>query len=160
MVGGVLRGVIRFRRVAAVSAIVLASLLALAAACGEGSEPTGPRLVMDGDEFDVGTIPIGETVERTVGFRNGGVEPLEVSIVKIRPAPDADCGCGIEAFEVRPETVPPGGSGDLVFTLNGPEGMEDLVDRMLVELESNDSSSPQRTITLIFTMAKLAEREG
>jgi len=108
----------------------------------------------------VGTIPIGETVERTIEFRNEGQEPLEVSIAKVRPAPDADCGCGVEAFEVRPATVPPGGSGDLVFTMRGPEGMEHLVDVMLVELESNDSSSPQRTIKLIFTMILLAEWEG
>jgi hypothetical protein len=75
----------------ALSAIVLATLVALAAACGGESEPpSGPRLVMDGDSFNVGVIRIGETVERTVEFSNEGQEPLTVSIVQIRPAPDAD----------------------------------------------------------------------
>ncbi len=141
--------------------LALAALVALAASCGgEGGEPTGARLTMDGDSFDVGAITIGETVERTVEFRNEGQEPLTVSIVKVRPAPDADCGCGVEGFEVRPQTVLPGGTGELVFTLRAPEGMENTQDKMRVELESNDSSSPQHTITLIFNMAPSAEREG
>ncbi len=142
------------------AALTLALLLALAAACGGSSEPTGPRLLIDGDSFDVGTITIGETVERTVEFRNGGQEPLAVSIVKVRPAPDADCGCGVEGFEVRPATVPPGGTGELVFTLTAPEGMENTQDEMRVELESNDSSNPERTITLLFNMEPSTEREG
>lgn len=139
---------------------VLASLVAVAVACGGGAEPpSGPRLVLDGDSFDVGIIRIGETVERTVGFTNGGQEPLTVSIVKVRPAPDADCGCGVEGFDVRPEEVLPGETGELVFTLKAPEGMENTQDKMRVELESNDPSNPQRTIILIFNMVP-AEQEG
>jgi hypothetical protein len=83
-----------------------------------------------------------------------------VSIVKVRPAPDADCGCGVEGFEVRPEEVPPGGSGELVFTLKAPEGMENTQDKMRVELETNDPSNPQRMLTLIFSMVPSAEQEG
>lgn len=155
--GAHLRG--RLRHLPA-AVLALASLLVLAAACGGSSEPTGARLIIDGDSFDVGTITIGETVERTVEFRNEGQGPLTVSIVKVRPAPDADCGCGVEAFEVRPDAVPPGGTGELVFTLRAPEGMENTQDKMTVELESNDSSNPQRTITLIFSMAPSTDREG
>ncbi len=155
------RGTPGIRTTTLLLGIALAALVALAAACsGDGGEPTGSRLVMDGDSFDVGTITIGETVERTIEFRNEGQEPLTVSIVRVRPAPDADCGCGVEGFEVRPESVPPGGTGELVFTLKAPEGMENSVDKMSVELESNDSSNPQRTITLIFSMAPSADREG
>ncbi len=149
------------RPTVALSALVLILLLTLAAAAcgGNGEPPAGPRLVMDGDSFDVGAIRIGETVERTVGFTNGGQEPLMVSIVKVRPAPDADCGCGVEGFEVRPEEVLPGETGELVFTLKAPEGMENTQDKMRVELESNDPSDPQRTIILIFNMVP-AEQEG
>ncbi len=147
-------------RAVVLSALALAALLALAAACGgDGEAPAGPRLVMDGDSFNVGVITIGEEVERTIEFRNEGQEPLTVSILKIRPAPDADCGCGIEGFEVRPEEVQPGETGELVFTLLAPEGMENLQDKMLVELESNDPSDPQPIITLIFNMVP-AEQEG
>ena len=161
MVARVIPGTAWVRTTTLLLTITLAALVALAAACSGGSsESTGSRLVMDGDSFDVGTITIGETVERTVEFRNAGQEPLTVSIVKVRPAPDADCGCGVEGFEVRPETVPPGGSGELVFTLRAPEGMENTQDKMTVELESNDSSDPEHTITLIFSMAPSADRGG
>ncbi len=148
------RGAESVKPTPALSAIVSASLLALAIACSGAEElPSGPRLVMERDSFDVGVIRVGETVERTVEFRNEGQEPLMVSIVRVRPAPDADCGCGVEGFEVRPKEVPPGGSGELVFTLKAPEGMEDTRDKMRVELESNDPSNPQPTITLLFSMA-------
>ena len=160
MVVGARRAGVGARRWMTLTAIVAASLLALATACGGGGEPpAGPRLVMDGDSFDVGAIRIGETVERTVGFTNGGQEPLMVTIVKVRPAPDADCGCGVEGFEVRPEEVLPGETGELVFTLKAPGGMENTQDKMRVELESNDPSDPQRTIILIFNMVP-AEQEG
>ncbi len=143
------------------SLLFLASLLALAVACGgDGEPPAGPRLVMEGESFDVGAITIGEAVERTIAFSNKGEEPLTVSIVKVRPAPDADCGCGVEGFEVRPEEVQPGEAGELVFTLKALEGMENTQDVMLVELESNDLSNPQRTITLIFNMVPSAGQEG
>jgi hypothetical protein len=38
--------------------------------------------------------------------------------------------------------------------------MENTQDVMLVELESNDLSNPQRTITLIFNMVPSAGQEG
>jgi hypothetical protein len=44
--------------------------------------------------------------------------------------------------------------------MRAPEGMENLRDKMLVELESNDPSAPQSTITLIFDMAPAADSEG
>jgi len=151
----------RLGLIAAASALVLAAAFALAlAACGGGGgEPaSGPRLAFDGDEFDLGLIRWDESVERVVPFRNDGVEPLAVSIVKVRAAPDAACGCGVEGSEVRPAEVAPGGTGELVFTLRAPEGMKNAMaemrDKMLVELESNDPARPQRTITVIFTMGR------
>ena len=140
-------------------------LFAVAGACGGGGgPPAGPRLVFDDDEFDLGLIGWEEAVERTVRFRNEGLEPLTVSIVKVRAAPDAACGCGVERSEVRPAAVPPGETGDLVFTLRAPESMkkvmEEMRDRMLVELQSNDPANPQRTITVIFTMGGPLGPEG
>lgn len=128
-------------------------MLILVAACGGGSPSAGPQLVLEGDSFYLGTLQVGERVERYVEFRNQGQEPLRVSIVKVRPAPDADCGCGVEGFEVRPAVVPPGGVGRLLFTLRAPPGMEGRRDRMLVELKSNDPSRPQQVVTIEFEMA-------
>ncbi len=61
---------------------------------------------------------------------------------------------------VRPEEVQPGETGELVFTMLAPAGMENLRDKMLVELESNDPSAPQHTITLIFNMIPAADSGG
>jgi hypothetical protein len=145
----------------AITAVVMALLVVLAAACGsDSSPPTGPRLTLDGDTFDLGMIPLDKTVERAVAFRNEGVEPLTVSIVKVRPGPDADCGCGVEGFEVQPEVVQPGANGQLVFRLYTPPGMEGKRDEMLVELESDDQSDSQRTISIIFEMEAKADTEG
>lgn len=143
----------RVRAKAAVFVLAAASLLAAAGACGGKAEPApGPRLVLADHSFDLGTILVGQSVERSVEFANGGDAPLQVSIAKIRPAPDADCGCGIEGSRVEPEWVPAGGKGRLVFTLRAPPGMENTRDRMLVQLESNDLSEPEHTIDIIFNM--------
>ena len=125
-----------------------------AAACGGHQAPPGARLAIDGDSFDLGRVTTGESVRRTIEFRNTGVAPLELSIVKVRPAPDAECGCGVESFEVSPVAVPPGESGELVFELKAPEGMEGVTDTMLAQLESNDPTQPKLTIELIFEMGE------
>ena len=133
---------------------LVALVAAAAAACGgDGGPSGGPRLAMDGDSFKLGDIGVAQTVQRSIEFRNEGDAPLTVSIVKVRPAPDADCGCGVEGFQARPGTLEPGGSGELVFKLRAPEGMERMQDKMLVELESNDPTKPSLTFTLIFNMS-------
>lgn len=141
--------------VRAVFAGALAVLtLSAGAACGGGGGPAGgPRLALDGDAFEVGDIKVGQVVQRSIEFRNEGDAPLKVSIVKVRPAPDAACGCGVEGFQARPGTLEPGGRGELVFKLRVPEGMEKMQDKMLVELESNDPTKPSLTFTLIFNMS-------
>lgn len=128
-------------------------LALLAAACGGGgADSAGPRLLLDGGSFDLGTVKIGELTERSIDFRNGGTEPLEVSIVKVRPAPNADCGCGVEGYEVQPASVAPGASGRLVFRLKAPDGMSGMQDEMLAELASNDPRARSLTITFKFQM--------
>ena len=132
----------------------VALVAAAAVACGDDGGPSGgPRLAMDGDSFKLGDIGVAQTVQRSIEFRNEGDAPLTVSIVKVRPAPDADCGCGVEGFQARPGTLEPGGRGELVFKLRAPEGMERMQDKMLVELESNDPTKPSLTFTLIFNMS-------
>jgi len=115
--------------------------------------PSGPQLVLAGDSFDLGQVPSDRTVERTVAFQNSGVAPLTVSIVKVRPAPNAACGCGVEDFEVTPGSVAPNGDGQLRFRLRVPEGMPDMQDVMAVDLQTNDPNRPQFQIIITFTMA-------
>ena len=114
--------------------------------------PSGPRLEMEGRSFDLGDVPATEVVERTIPFRNTGIDPLEVSIVKVRPAPDGDCGCGVEGFEVRPALVAPGDDGELVFLLKVPEGMPNMEDKMVAELATNDPARASFKISIVFRM--------
>ncbi|HET9476810.1 MAG TPA: hypothetical protein VFP63_04905 [Dehalococcoidia bacterium] len=114
--------------------------------------PTGARLELNGNSFDLGEVPPTEVVERKIDFSNTGVAPLEVSIVKVRPAPDGDCGCGVEGFEVRPESVRPGGAGELVFLLKVPDGMEAMEDKMIAELATNDPDRESLKIVIVFRM--------
>ncbi len=83
-----------------------------------------------------------------VPFRNGGDAPLRVEITSARPAPGAVCGCGLQSFSVEPTEVPPGGSGDLVFVMNPPEGTQGMKEDMLVDLRTNDRQKQQYTLTL------------
>ncbi len=135
------------------AAAVLAVVALLAAACGGGQTVGGPRLVLASDSFELGDIQVDQIIQRSVEFSNGGDAPLDVSIVKVRPAPDAQCGCGVEGYQVRPATVAPGATGELVFTLQVPKGMESMQDKMLAELASNDPSNHTKVITLIFNMS-------
>ena len=139
---------------ALVPGLVFGLLVLIAAACGGDEAPAGARLAIDGNAFDLGSIETGQSVRRSIGFRNTGVAPLEVSIVKVRPAPNAECGCGVESFKVEPAAVPPGDSGEMVFELKSPEGMEGMTDTMLAQLESNDPTKPSLTIELTFEMGE------
>ena len=114
--------------------------------------PVGPRLQLEGRSFDLGDVPATEVVERTVTFRNTGIGRLEVSILKVRPAPDGDCGCGVEGFEVRPAAVSPGEGGELVFLLKVPEGMPNMEDKMIAELATNDPARATLKISIVFRM--------
>src|SRR3990172_8314690 len=146
-----------WRRKSCVGALFLGLVVlvvAAAAACGGDQAPPGARLAIDGDSFDLGSIRTGQSVQRSIEFRNTGVAPIEVSIVKVRPAPDGEWGCGVESLEVVPATVPPGDSGEMVFQLKAPEGMEGMTDTMVAQLESNDPTKPKLTITLIFEMGE------
>ncbi len=119
---------------------------------GNSAAPSGAQIDIAGRSFDLGDVPGTEVVERTIAFRNSGVEPLEVAILKVRPAPDGECGCGVDGFEVRPKTVAPGEGGELVFFLKVPEGMAAMEDKMVAEIQTNDPASPSFKISLVFRM--------
>src|SRR3989304_6271753 len=88
--------------------LVVALTAAAATACDGDPAPPGARLAIDGDSFDLGSIRTGQSVRRSIEFRNTGVAPLEVSIVKVRPAPGAECGWGGGSVEVGPAGGRPG----------------------------------------------------
>ncbi len=134
-------------------AAVLALVAVAAAACGDDGPANGPKFGIADDSFDLGSVRIGEVRERSVEFTNEGTEALNVVIKKVRPAPNAECGCGVEKFAAEPAMVAPGETGRLVFTLKAPEGMADMLDTMLAEVETNDPRKPLVTIELKFRMS-------
>ena len=138
---------------ASVISVVLAAAIGLYAACGGGGETAGgPRLALDGDSFNLGDVKAGASIERTVEIRNEGTQPLAVTIADVRSATKLGCECWVDDFEVRPEVVEPGGSGQLVFRLKSPEGMQEMDDTVLADLNVNDPERPLVTISLRFRM--------
>ena len=136
------------------ASVLLAAAIALFVACGGGGETaSGPRLALDGDSFDLGVVKAGGSIQRTIDFRNEGTEPLEVTIADVRSATKLGCECWVDEFEVRPEIVEPGASGQLVFKLKSPEGMQEMEDTLLADLKVNDPERPLLTISLRFRMA-------
>lgn len=73
--------------------LLLAAPVALAAA---------PRAEVVEAVVDVGTVPRGESIERTFEIRNTGDQPLE--LVEVRPT----CGCTVADYD---RSIAPGGSG-------------------------------------------------
>ncbi|MDP2948342.1 MAG: Rieske 2Fe-2S domain-containing protein [Chloroflexota bacterium] len=122
---------------------------------GAAVAASGPRLHFEREPIDLGSVAIGRTEERTIEFHNRGNEPLTVKVVRWGADPDAPatCGCGVEDVVVEPEVVEAGGRGMLRVFVKGLEGMEGMEDNMLVELESNDPTSPQYGLKVQFRMA-------
>lgn len=142
---------------ALMAAVVFMSVIGLVFFSTAGEEEAGassPQFYLEGEEFNLGDIPADRTVERVISFQNPGQAPLKVSIDKVRPAPEAACGCGVEGYEVRPATVEPGGIGELVFKLRVPQGMPPMDDVMVAQLSTNDPRRPGLTISLRFTMSE------
>jgi len=136
------------------ASVLLAAAIALFVACGGGGETaSGPRLALDGDSFDLGVVKAGASIQRTIDFGNQGTQPLEVTIADVRSATKLGCECWVDEFEVRPEIVEPGASGQLVFKLKSPEGMQEMEDTLLADLKVNDPEEPLLTISLRFRMA-------
>lgn len=141
----------------ALTVFVTVSVIGLVFFGHTASEEDGPAagavLDLEGNTFDLGDVPVDRTVERRIPFGNPWTAPLEVTVVKVRPAPDAACGCGVEGYEVRPATVPAGGTGELVFKLRVPADMPDMEDVMIAELRTNDPTNLNPKIRLVFRMA-------
>lgn len=116
-----------------VLAVFLGLALSPAAAVGsESSTPdegaTGPTLVVEETEADLGEVVRGNDRTHEFVLRNEGSEPLEIDRV------ESSCGCTVADFD---RVIPPGGSGKVTaalesLKLNG-QGTTDLM------VYSNDS---------------------
>lgn len=94
-----------------------AALLALLLCLPGVLQAAGPKLVVEGVDFNFGQVYQGTKVEHTFRFRNAGDAPLVVEKVR------SSCGC--TAALASATTIPAGGSGDIRTTFdsgrfNGP----------------------------------------
>jgi hypothetical protein len=87
-----------------------AGLAALLMAARTGTAETQPRLAVEEDVFDFGTVERGAPVDHTFRLPNRGTAELRVDHVK------SSCGCTVAVVSER--EIPPGGEGRVVVTLD------------------------------------------
>jgi hypothetical protein len=101
-------------------------MLAVAAVCAE------PRLEFDRLVYDFGKTSLVETLTGTFTYRNRGSSELRIA------PPRPTCGCTVAAL--RPDVLPPGGRGELVFHLK--VGTSPGIHNKHITIESNDPQQP------------------
>src|ERR1700678_4104930 len=84
--------------------------LALFAAGGSARAQGTPKIQFDETTYDFGKTSQVTTVSGIFRFKNIGDAVLKME------APKPSCGC--TAAEVKPDTLPPGATGMIPFTLN------------------------------------------
>jgi uncharacterized protein DUF1573 len=97
-----------------------------------------PKLQFDRTVYDVGSTSRVDSVSGTFTFTNVGDAVLKIE----RPQPS--CGCTIA--ELKPDTLKPGESGSLSFTLSLGRSKAHLEKHITVK--SNDPQTPQVLLTV------------
>lgn len=104
------------------------------AAQGEGT----PKIQFDRLVYDFGKTSQVETVTGVFKFKNVGD-----GLLKIEP-PQLSCGCTVA--QLKPDTLPPGETGELPFTLHLGQVKAQLDKRIAVK--SNDPQTPEVSLTI------------
>lgn len=91
-------------------------------------DPASPRLVLEEEVFDFGSVEQGQRVEHVFEFRNDGKRELEIG--KLRTS------CGCTASVVSQTRIPAGGEGSLLVKFNS--GARRGPFENSVEIQSND----------------------
>ncbi len=116
--------------------------------CRAGSEPG--RLWLSATELDLGTIPNTGPVSRTLGVRNVGGGPLEITGVS------TSCGC--TTAEIADRSLAPGEATELAVTFD-PQAHSGETGTFLrqVYIRSSDLERPEAAITLHVTVVAPGE---
>ncbi|MGD0746029.1 MAG: DUF1573 domain-containing protein [Verrucomicrobiota bacterium] len=104
------------------------------AALAEGA----PKIQFDQTVYDFGKTSQVATVSGVFKFKNAGD-----GILKVEP-PKPSCGCTVA--EVKPNTLPPGATGELPFTLN--LGLSRATLEKHIAVRSNDPQTPEVSLTI------------
>ena len=104
------------------------------AATGEGA----PKLQFDQTLYDFGKTSMVSTVSGVFKFKNAGD-----AVLKVEP-PKPSCGCTVA--ELKPDTLEPGQSGELRFTLS--LGLVRATIEKHIAVRSNDPKTPEVSLTI------------
>lgn len=85
---------------------IIGSAYAIADKKGDGGPPTGPRLLLDTKEVNLGSMTRGTVATDTIGFINNGEEPLQLLSIT------SDCGCTAAEWSDAP--LEPGERGFII----------------------------------------------
>lgn len=113
------------------------ALLAVAV-CSSALAESGPKIQFDKTVYDFGKTTLISTVSGVFRFTNTGDATLKVE------SPKPSCGCTIA--ELKPDTLNPGESGELAFTLN--LGVVRAVLEKHIAVKSNDPKTPEVSLTI------------
>jgi hypothetical protein len=97
-----------------------------------------PKIQFEKTIFDFGKVEQVETVSGAFKFKNVGD-----GVLKVEP-PKPSCGCTIAGL--KPDTLKPGESGELAFTLN--LGRAKTLMEKHISVTSNDPESPEVSLTI------------
>jgi hypothetical protein len=117
---------------------LLAVALWIAAICVAAHAEGAPKIQFDQTLYDLGKTSQVTTVSGVFKFKN-----LGDAILKVEP-PKPSCGCTVAAL--KPDTLAPGETGELSFTLN--LGLNRAVLQKHIAVHSNDPRTPDVSLTI------------
>jgi hypothetical protein len=127
--------------------ILMAGIAGLGALCLSARAAGTPHLQFDETVYDFGKTSQVTTVSGVFKFKNTGDGVLKMQ------KPQPSCGC--TAAEVRPDTLAPGATGEIPFTLNlgfYPGHLEKHI-----TARSNDPKNPEVSLTILVDYTPLYE---
>ena len=116
----------------------------VASSSPEASTLKAPRMILNENQHDFGTVKEGQVLDLKVAFKNTGDGELKIGDVK------TSCGC--TAAVVSNKNISPGGAGELRIELD-TANREGKITRT-VTVNSNDPVQPAQTITLFVNIDK------
>lgn len=110
----------------------------MGAMCVTAQAEGAPKIEFDRMVYDFGKTSHVATVSGVFKFKNVGD-----GILKVEP-PKPSCGCTVA--ELKPDTLKPGETGELPFTLN--LGLYRAIFEKHIAVRSNDPQSPEVSLTI------------
>jgi len=110
----------------------------MGALCVAAQTQGAPKIQFDRTLYDFGKASQVATVSGVFKFKNTGD-----AILKLEP-PKPSCGCTVA--ELKPDTLAPGATGELPFTLN--LGLSKAVLEKHIAVRSNDPKTPEVSLTI------------